>query len=187
MISRPLAAGVGALVALGIALGVAAGTRPAGAQEGSATIQVEQVHPSATAVHYYVSLTDGDGEPISGATVTAIPTQDDGTQGAPEPLTPSSDPGLYQGTVELSAQGTWTVTFASTQPEASLAYTQEMPAEESGGAAGDDDGGGSAVVLVVVGIVVVILVAFGAWALLGRRRPAPAEAGAAAEAGPEDT
>lgn len=178
MTTRPLAACVAALVALGLGLG-AGGAGPAGAQDGEATIEVEQAHPSQTSVHYFVRLTDADGEPVSGATLTATPRSEDGTDGAPVTLSPDPDPGLYQGTVELSAEGNWSITFESTDPAASLDHTQEMPAEASGatgGTAGEDDGGGSSVVLIVVGLVVVVLVVFGAWALLGRRRePEPTE------------
>jgi hypothetical protein len=179
MSCRPLVAGVVALVALGLGFGAGAAS-PAGAQDGAATIEVEQAHPAEASVHYFVRLTGAGGEPVSGATLTATPRADDGTEGAPATMTPDPDPGLYQGTVELSAEGTWSITFESTDPAASLDYTQEMPAEESSGGAGssggDDDGGGRSVVLIVVGVVVVILLAFGAWALLGRRRePEPTD------------
>lgn len=166
---RPARAGV-AVLALA-ALSVALGTGTAEAQEGEATISVEQVHPGSTSVHYVVELTDVDGEPVGGATVTAVPTLADGTQGTPATLTPASEEGVYQGAVELSAQGEWTVTFTSSTPEASLAYDQEMPAQASSGAS-EDEGSGSTAILLVVGIVVVVLLVFGVWALLSRSRPA---------------
>jgi hypothetical protein len=156
--------------------GVLAALGPAGAvraQEGGATISVQAAHPSSTSVHYFVELVDAGGEPVPGATVTAVPTSEDGTEGAPVTMTPGTDPGIYQGSVELSAQGSWTVTFSSSEPEASLTYPQDMPAEASGSVE-EDDGGGSGATVVVVVLVVVVLLAFGAWALLGRRRPSAA-------------
>lgn len=170
----PLAKGVvalGTLVALALVLGVGT-AEAAGAQQGGGTITVLETHPSDRGVHYIIELTDAAGEPVTGAAVTAIPFSEDGTQGTPVTMTPASEPGVYQGPVVLS-EGSWRITFSSSEPEASLDYQQEMPPEAEGSeGTGDDDGSGSTAVLVVVGLIVVVLLAAGAWLLLGRRRPA---------------
>jgi hypothetical protein len=168
----------GRLSALGAVILTACGMVLAGgtvaAQGSGASLTIDAAHPASTSVHYFVDLRDGDGQPVEGATVTATPTSEDGTEGTPVTLTPAPNPGVYQGSVELSAQGLWTVTFESSEPEASLTHSQDMPAGGQGSVEGeDDDGGGSAVVVVVAGIVVVALLAFGAWALLGNRRRPP--------------
>jgi hypothetical protein len=177
-VRSPLLRGVAALatlaaaVVLGIAVAGPAGA--AGAQQGGGNITVLETHPSDRGVHYIIELTDAAGEPVTGAAVTAIPFSEDGTQGTPVTMTPASEPGVYQGSVYMS-DGSWRITFSSSEPEATLDYEQEMPAEAaagSSGSTGDEEGGGSALVLVVAGIVVVLLLAAGAWLLLSRRRPA---------------
>lgn len=163
---RLLVAAVAGALALG--LGVAPG--PAGAQEGEATISVEQSHPSTSSVHYVVQVTEG-GEPVEGATVTATATGPDGTPGEPVTLSPGTD-GQYQGNVELSESGTWTVRFESTNPTGSLEHVQEMPAESSTGTGtGDeDDGGGSVVLLVLVIVFLAVVAAIAGWIWFSRQR-----------------
>lgn len=157
-----------AAVTAGVALGVAFAPGVAGAQEdGAATLSVEQTHPSSTSVHYIVELTEAGGSPVDGATVTATPTGPDGTQGAPVDLSAAGE-GQYQGTVQLSESGTWTVQFASTNPSAVLEHTQEMPAEAE--SADDDGGGGSAVVLILAAVFLAVVAAIAGWIWFTRQR-----------------
>lgn len=158
-----VAAVAGALV---LGLGVAPG--PAGAQEGEATITVEQKHPSTTSVHYIVRVTEG-GEPVEGATVTATATSGDGAVSQPVTLSPGTD-GQYQGNVELSETGTWTVRFESTNPTASLDHTERMPAESSDGSGDEGDGGGNVILLVLLIVFLAVVAAIAGWIWFNRQR-----------------
>jgi hypothetical protein len=161
------------VAALVLGAGAAGPAGAAGAQQGGGTITVLETHPSDRGVHYIIELTDAAGEPVTGAAVTAIPFSEDGAQGTPVTMTPATEPGVYQGPVLLS-RGSWTITFSSSEPEATLDYEQEMPPEAEGtDGTGDSDGSGSTVVFVVAGVgLVLVLAAIGAWLLLGRRRSA---------------
>jgi hypothetical protein len=140
------------------------------AQEGDPALVVQQAHPSSTSVHYYVKLAadGGDGAPIDGATVTATPTSPDGTAGQPIELEGDGE-GIYQGAVGLSESGDWTVTFASTDPAATLTWDQTMPGEEFDV---DDDGKDSSPMfpLLFAGAFLITLAGMGVWALIDRRR-----------------
>jgi hypothetical protein len=159
---RLLVAAVGGAIALGFGLVPTL----AGAQEGGATISVEQSHPASDSVHYIVQVTEG-GQPVEGATVTATATGEDGTAGQPVTLSAGTD-GQYQGTVELGEEGTWTIRFESTDPAGSLDYTQEMPAEST--SSGDDGGGGSAVVLILVIVFLAVVAGIAGWIWFTRQR-----------------
>ena len=157
------------------------------AQEGDPAIVVQQAHPASTSVHYFVKLAadGGDGAPIDGATVTATPTNPDGTAGQPVTLDADGD-GIYQGSVTLSDSGDWTVTFASTDPTASLSYDQTMPGEPFDVS---DSGNDSSPVfpLLFAGAFLLTLAGMGVWALLDRRRNQADPAGeVAADPGIDD-
>lgn len=140
------------------------------AQEGDAAIVVEQAHPANNSVHYFVKLAadGGDGAPIDGATVTATPTSPDGAAGQPVELQADGD-GIYQGSVQLSENGDWTVTFASTDPQATLSWDQTMPGEPF---EADDGGSDSSPVfpLLFAAAFLITLAGMGVWALMDRRR-----------------
>jgi hypothetical protein len=159
---RLLVAAVAGTMAWGVAL-----APPAVAQDGEATITVDQLHPSTSSVHYIVDVTDAAGEPVEGATVTATATASDGTTGEPTTLSAAGG-GQYQGTVELGESGTWTVVFESADPPAELSHTQEMPAEVQGGE--EDGGGGNTVVLVLAAIFLAVVAAIAGWIWLTRQR-----------------
>lgn len=189
----------GVVVGLVALVGGVIGGSAASGQDAEATVSVDQAHPAEDGVHYFVRLESADGEGVGGATVTATPTGPDGTEGEPTTLTAAGEDGLYEGMVELPGEGTWTILFASDDPEASLEHTQEMPAdeaavatdeesgdasdeanepeEESSAAAEDDDDPSPVVPLVFAGVFAAALVALGIWVLLDRRRMAPAVAG----------
>jgi hypothetical protein len=146
-------------------------SRGALAQEGDPAIVVEQAHPANNSVHYFVKLAadGGEGAPIDGATVTATPTSPDGSAGQPVELQGDGE-GIYQGSVGLSEDGDWTVTFASTDPAATLTYDQTMPGEPF---EADDAGGGESspvFPLLFAAAFLLTLAGMGVWALLDRRR-----------------
>jgi hypothetical protein len=105
---------------------VALGVTTAAAQEADGTITVDEIHPTGASVHYIVRVETDDGEPATDATVTAAATSPDGATGPTVTLVPDSD-GRYQGAVDLSENGTWTVTFTATNPDATLDHTQKLP------------------------------------------------------------
>jgi hypothetical protein len=153
------------------------------AQEGP-TITVEQAHPANTSVHYFVKLADGDS-PVDGATVTATATSADGTAGQPVTLDADGD-GIYQGSVELSESGQWTIAFAATNPTASLSYDQTMPGEPFD--ASDSKDSSPVFPLLFAAAFLVTLAGMGVWALMDkRRRPAEPETGVDTDADVETT
>lgn len=161
----------GILLSPGIAAGQATG----------AVIDVDQIHPAGSSVHYYVRITDeATGEPVNGATVSATATSPDGVPGPTVQLTPADDDGRYQGPVSMPEDGTWTVTFASNNPDASLRHSQEVPAttqEDVAPVEEDDEGVSNPIVLVLGGVFLVLLAAIGVWAVVAGRKPTDAAAG----------
>jgi hypothetical protein len=119
----------------------AAGARVA--HGGDGVIEVEAAHPTSTGVHFIVRLTyQNDGDPVSGATVTATAVGPDGQETDPVELSPS-DAGGYQGPVDMPEPGEWTVRFTSADPPATLEQATEVPEAaggEVGGTAATDDG-----------------------------------------------
>lgn len=103
---------------------------PAGAQEGEATITVDQAHPAPGSTHYFVGVTDAEGEPVTDAEVTATPISPDGEEGAPVTLQSSGD-GVYQGAVPMDEPGEWTVRFTSADPAGSSEATQQVSAAQT--------------------------------------------------------
>jgi hypothetical protein len=103
---------------------------PAGAHDGDAIIEVDQEHPGATSTHYFVKVTwEDDGHPVADGTVTATAVSPDGAEQTPVPLNMyDADQGLYEGTVEMPEEGTWTVRFSSVEPPGTLEHTQEVAA-----------------------------------------------------------
>jgi hypothetical protein len=103
---------------------------PAGAHEGDAIIEVDQEHPGATSTHYFVQVTwEDDGHPVVDGTVTATAVSPDGVEQTPVSLNMyDADQGLYEGTVEMPEEGTWTVRFTSVDPPGSIEHTQEVAA-----------------------------------------------------------
>ena len=163
------------LVALGLALMVAlaAATTPASAQEGDATLVVDQAHPAPGSTHYFVIL-EADGTPVDDAEVTATPVDPDGNEGDPVVLSPAGD-GVYQGVVLMDTPGEWTVEFASTDPEASAEHVQEMTASgtPSPGTGESDDGNGAApFVLIIVAVAAVLVLGAVVYVVVDRMQPA---------------
>lgn len=120
-----------ALATLLVPLAFAAGTLmpvPAHAHEGAAIIEVDQEHPGVTATHYFIRVTwEDDGHAVVDGTVTATAISPSGVEQAPVPLNMyDADEGLYEGTVEMPEEGTWTVRFTSVDPTGSIEHTQEM-------------------------------------------------------------
>ncbi|HEY8523652.1 MAG TPA: FixH family protein [Acidimicrobiales bacterium] len=170
-------------------------------------LAVEAAHPTPTGFHYIVRLTyQADGHAVSGATVTATPVAPDGTEGEPVTLAPYDDDGRYQGAIDMTQPGSWTVRFASADPEAAAEATAEIetpattdpdapdggatgfaPADDGTGlsaaeedeSGGDGDDGGSSfpILLVVVAAVVAIGGLFTALRTIGRTRSGPAGSG----------
>jgi hypothetical protein len=103
---------------------------PAGAHEGDAIIEVDQEHPGATSTHYFVQVTwEDDGHPVVDGTVTATAVSPDGVEQTPVTLNMyDADQGLYEATVEMPEEGTWTVRFTSVDPPGSIEHTQEVAA-----------------------------------------------------------
>ena len=171
---RTALAGV-ALTAIGLAFTAGA----VGAQDVEATLSVDQVHPAGSSVHYIVELTDADGSAIDGADVTATPTSPDGTHGTTVPLTATTE-GVYEGPVEMPTSGTWTVAFESTNPVASLDYTQEIPATTDTGS-GEEDSSSTGIVLAVAGVFLLAVLGIVVWALVSNRGDTAATAAPAQE------
>lgn len=141
-----------AFVALLAPLMLAAGVLmpvPAHAHEGAATIEVDQEHPGVTATHYFVKVTwEDDGHGVVDGTVTATAISPGGVEQAPVPLNMyDADEGLYEGTVEMPEEGTWTVRFTSVDPTGSIEHTQEMtaaaPADPQTDRSAEDAGAGT--------------------------------------------
>jgi len=158
-------------VAAAAALVLVLAPRGALAQEGDPALVVQQAHPASNSVHYFVQLAadGGEGDPIDGATVTATPTSPDGNAGQPVALVGDGD-GIYQGSVTLSDSGDWTVTFAATDPDATLTWDQTMPGESFDI---DDEGGDDSsptFPLLFAAAFLLTLGGMGVWALLDRRR-----------------
>lgn len=143
---------------------------PAEAGGGGPKIAVEQTHPAGSGVHYILELTDADDQGVGGATVTATPSSPDGTEGAPVTMVAADDQGHYEGAVELPEDGTWTISFTSTNPDASLDYSQDIPAEPLTADTSSDDPS-PVLPLAIAGVFVAALAALGIWALMERRRP----------------
>jgi hypothetical protein len=176
MISVVVPVAVVAISALGLV------PSPALAQDsggGNPAISVQQAHPAETSMHYFVKLAskDGKGDPIDGATITATPTKAGGSAGTPSTLQADGS-GIYEGSVPLSKTGSWTITFASTNPEATLSYEQKMPGEVFD--ATDDSSSSPLFPILFAVAFFVALLGMGAWALIDRRRAA-ADAGTGAD------
>lgn len=131
--ARPIRVCVAAGVAFAM-LGSWFGAAPAGAHDGTAEIEVDAAHPSTESVHFIVKVTwEDDGHPAAEATVTARATSPSGEDGDPVTLEPQGNPeedGLYQGSVDMSEPGDWTVLFSSLDPDGDLEHTETIAAEE---------------------------------------------------------
>lgn len=103
---------------------------PAGAQEGEAFITVDQAHPAPGSTHYFVSVTDAEGEPVSDTEVTATPISPDGEEGETVTFESSGD-GVYQGPVAMNDPGEWTVRFESEDPPGTTEATQMVSAAQT--------------------------------------------------------
>lgn len=118
-VRRAVALGLLAPVAVAAAL---AGAPAVHAQAGAPGLAVEAVHPlSGGEFHFIVTLSDANGDPLAGTTVTATPTSPGGTSGATVAL-PSAGDGTYQGPVALPEDGTWRVHITSADPAAEVDY-----------------------------------------------------------------
>jgi hypothetical protein len=158
---RPLAALLGLLVAVLLALGLAAS--PAGAHDGDAVIAIEAVHPAGQSMHYIVRVTwANDGHAATDATVTATGIAADGSQLTPVPLAPADSDGRYAGVIDYPAPGAWTVRITAIDPTGTIEQPQEVvatattqppnvttgevdeggfaPADDGTGASAEDDG-----------------------------------------------
>lgn len=187
-----------------LAAGAPAGARVA--HGGAGLIEVEAAHPTATGTHYIVRLTyQNDGDPVADAAVTATPVGPDGRELAAVELAPYDDDGRYEGAIEMPDPGSWTVRFASAEPEASAETTTEISAtasteatttsEGAGFAAADDGTGDSAdaadetsddsdgfpVLIVIAAAVVAVGGLFAALRVIRRNRPGPGSPAAGAE------
>jgi hypothetical protein len=157
----------------------------AGAHSAEGILGVEATPaPEARAVMVSATLKyANDNDPAPGATVSVVAT--DPTGGAIAPVT-LRDVGLggYQGTVDLPAAGTWTLTVTAADPAATAtttvtiedqaedppepAPTTATPDPNPGGSDGaaDDD---STIVIVAAVVIVGVLIAAAA-IVLNRRR-----------------
>jgi hypothetical protein len=106
-----------------VVAGVLIGAPAVRAQAGAPGLTVVAVHPlSGGEFHFIVALVDGNGAPLTGATVTATPTSPSGSSGAAVAL-PASDDGSYQGSLSLPEDGTWMVHITSADPTAVFDYS----------------------------------------------------------------
>lgn len=103
---------------------------PAGAQEDEAFVTVDQAHPAQGSTHYFVSVADADGEPVTDAEVTATPISPNGEEGETVALASSGD-GVYEGPVPMNEPGEWTVRFESDDPAGSTDATQLVSAAQT--------------------------------------------------------
>jgi hypothetical protein len=111
--------------AMAMALAVLPAAPVLGAQPDPG-ITVEAVHPlGGGSFHFIVALTDGNGDPLTGTTVTATPIGPGGDTGAVVAL-PSSGDGTYQGPVPLTEDGPWIVRIASADPAGVIDYGYEV-------------------------------------------------------------
>jgi hypothetical protein len=120
------------LAVAGVVAGVLAGLAvlgpvPVAARAGDPGIAVEAVHPLGDGTfHLVVELVDGNGgQPVSGAALTVTPTGPSGASGAAATLEPAGE-GVYQGSVVLPEDGTWTLRVASASPAAAIDYGYEV-------------------------------------------------------------
>src|SRR5262245_37021387 len=178
---------------------------PAGAQEDSGEIELEAVHPAGSSLHFIVRVTES-GDPANDASVTAEASSVNGEAVGPVDLTRDDDEGHYSGPIEFPSAGLWTVSFTSTNPDATLEVDQEVelspttaggddqvtvgteggfaPEDDGTGASeqaadqSDDEDGGLPVWLIVLAAVAVI---GGALAALAFRSKPPASPGDGAE------
>lgn len=143
-----------------------------GAQDADGTIAVDQIHPAGASVHYVVTLSDADGEPVSGASVTATPTSPSGADGVEATLT-ETGAGIYEGQVEMATSGDWTVTFESSDPVAELEHAQTIPATARTGDAESDSS--DTLVRAAIGLAIVAVGALVVWLFTGRGRDEAAD------------
>jgi hypothetical protein len=192
-----VAAGVALLAPVVLLALLVTGAAPAGAHGDAGLIEIEAAHPTATGTHYIVRLTyQNDGDPVVDATVTATPAGPDGRELSAVELTPYDDDGRYQVAIDQPEPGSWTVTFASAEPEASAETTTEVtattttdagstdgteagfaPSEDGTGdsatAEGDDSDDGFPILIVVAAAVVAVGGLFTALRIIRRNRPTP--------------
>ena len=167
-----------------VAVATIGGMQGAGAHSAEGILGVEATPaPEARAVMVSATLKyANDNDPATGATVSVVATDPTGVAIAPVTL---RDVGLggYQGTVDLPAAGTWTLTVTAADPAATATTTvtvddqAEDPPEPApttatpdpnpgGDGAADDD---STIVIVAAVVIVGVLIAAAA-IVLNRRR-----------------
>jgi len=100
---------------------------PAQAQADEAFITVDQAHPATGSTHYFVSVTDAEGSPITDTEVVATPIDPDGGERDPVTLDSSGD-GIYQGLVPMNDPGEWTIRFTTADPPGSTDHVQQVAA-----------------------------------------------------------
>jgi hypothetical protein len=185
------------------ALVVGGSADPASAHGDEVQLEVVEAIPSdvGSSVLYRVELSYvNDGDPISGATVTATASLPNQPPAAPVAMEPSGQDGVYEATVSFPETGNWTVQFDAGDPVAQLRVTfdveppppttaapattaPETPASTTAPSAGaeladDDEGGDSGPPAgLIVGLVVTGLLAVAGGVLLvrQRRRTVPAD------------
>jgi hypothetical protein len=127
---RRRGADLGLFVVLVLVLVLAAvGAAPAAsAHSDTATFSDVTVQPSGSSVRIDATLTyDNDDDPVTDATVTVA-----GDNGAGATLVPvvlvGNPEGVYSGTLDLPASGTWRLRLTSVTPTAELSVDAEVPA-----------------------------------------------------------
>lgn len=146
---------MGVLAALSLVAGATADAQAPAQEEG--TVNVEAGHPLGSSIHYVVEVAGADGAPAEQATVTATVVGTDGNERGTVTLTPfgataadgvevddaAAQQGRYEGVVEFTEAGTWTVRFEADRPAGTAETTVEVQeAGAAGFAAPDDSAGG---------------------------------------------
>ncbi|CAN5569707.1 hypothetical protein BH18ACT1_BH18ACT1_06790 [soil metagenome] len=118
----PLAVGVAVLPAF-----LLTGIGSAAAHSERGVVEVVSREPVVdVGLDSVVRLTyEDDGDAVSDPTLTAVAVSPDGVEADTVVLSAGGGPGLYEGDVPLSEQGTWRVRFTSVTSAATLEVTEE--------------------------------------------------------------